>query len=228
MSMKTKSYIQEAIALRRAGYSYSLIQERIPVARSTLSRWLADIPFIPNHEVEQRIGRALAAAIAAKHKLKEASYKEARLLARADLRKHPHQSFLLLGLGLYMGEGEKNNNVGLANADAEIIKLFIRWLKTCYRVDISHLTLAVHAYTDTDVWTVEAYWSEQTGIPRQQFGKTQIDRRKKGNRMKHKRLPYGTAHVRVRSNGKKEFGVLLSRRIEESIKLLSKNIAGVM
>lgn len=222
--MHKASYIELATKLRKQGYSFTMIQERVPVAKSTLSRWLKDVPFTANKQVQQRIGYALSKAIEAKQNIKQASYAHASALAQKDLDTNRSSTLLYLGLGLYMGEGEKNNNVGLANSDAEIIRLFITWLHRCYGVTHKYLTISVHLYEDTDIEAAKSYWSHITGISLQQFGKTQIDTRKKISSMKRGKLPHGTAHVRVKSNGKKEFGVLLSRRIEESIRLLPQTM----
>lgn len=215
-----------ALRMRKDGYSYSLIQEEVSVAKSTLSRWLKDVPYIPNQEVRKRIGNARAAAGKAKHDMKLLSYQQARMLAEHDFTHINNKSLHCLGLGIYMGEGEKNDNVGLANSDPVIIKLFIRWLQECYGVGLEHLTASVHIYPDHDEQLVCRYWSSVTGISTASFGKTQIDRREKKRTTKYRKLPYGTVHVRVKSNGKKELGVLLSRRIEESITLLAT--AGVV
>lgn len=220
--MRDSSYKEKAIRLRREGYSYNLIREHVPVSKSTLSLWLRDVPYTPNQAVVRRIGRARALSGKAKHDAKMASIQIAARLAAADLKVHKNQKLLCAGLGLYMGEGEKNQTVGIANADPKLIALFIHWLEEIYGITVDHLTLAVHAYTDTDSEVCEQYWSDVTGIPREQFGKIQIDMRKKTGGIKKNRLPYGTAHVRVRSNGKKEFGVLLSRRIEEGIRLFQQ------
>lgn len=57
------------------------------------------------------------------------------------------------------------------------------------------------------------FWSKATGIPKKQFGKTQIDRRTNKSEKKKRKLPYGTIRLTVRTKGKKEFGVSLHRRI---------------
>ena len=52
-----------------------------------------------------------------------------------------------------------------------------------------------------------------TGLSKNQFTKNTIDTRKK-KPSKRGKLPYGTAHLTVRSNGNKEFGFFLGRRIQ--------------
>ena len=106
--MHKASYIELATKLRKQGYSFTMIQERVPVAKSTLSRWLKDVPFTANKQVQQRIGYALSKAIEAKQNIKQASYAHASALAQKDLDTNRSSTLLYLGLGLYMGEGEKN------------------------------------------------------------------------------------------------------------------------
>ena len=49
------NYLKEkAIELRKAGWSYNTIKEKIGVSKSTLSNWLSRIPFIPNEEIIKR------------------------------------------------------------------------------------------------------------------------------------------------------------------------------
>ena len=211
-----------AIQLRKKGYSYSLISEKIGISKSTLHYWLAEIPYTPNAEVKKRIGKALARSGEVKHKMKMETFRKAKELAIVDVGTMSDKDLFMLGLGIYIGEGEKNENIGVINADPRIIVLIIRWFITICDLDKSHFTLAIHLYPDNDVATCLTYWSKVTGIPHAQFGKTQIDKREKKGTHKRGKLPYGTAHLRVKSNGKKEFGVLLSRRIHAWMNLVLK------
>ena len=52
-----------------------------------------------------------------------------------------------------------------------------------------------------------------TNIPLSQFGKTQIDARENKSNKKKRKLPYGTAHLTIKSIGNRNNGVLLHRRI---------------
>ncbi len=204
---------ERAIALRKEGYSYNLIAERLSVSKSTLSVWLAQIPYVPNEIVEGRIGRARAAMTKSKHEQKLNSYKEAASLAKNDIGGLKKRDLFMLGLALYIGEGEKNENVGIINADPRIILTTMRWLQKCYQVPQENFTLAIHLYSDNNRTASLQYWSEITHIPLSRFGKTQIDLRPNKKDSKRGKLPHGTAHLRVRSLGNKQFGVLLSRRI---------------
>lgn len=211
---------EKATQLRRAGFSYNLIAEEVGVSKSTLSVWLADIPYTPNEEVKRRIGTSLAAASLAKHKQKTASLEEARKLAQEDIGSYTDRDLFMFGLALYVGEGEKNGNVGIVNANPYIITTAKQWLQKFYGIPDSSFTLAVHLYPDNDKDLSLQYWSQHTKVPLKQFGKTQTDRRRNKRSGKRGKLPYGTAHLRVRAAGNKAHGVLLSRRIQAAADII--------
>jgi hypothetical protein len=212
--MKNASLKEIAIKLREEGYSYGLILEQVPVSKSTLSVWLAHIPYTPNKKVVERIGSALAASGLVKHKQKTASYKEAEMLAKSDIGSCTERDLFMLGIALYIGEGEKNDNVGIINSDPLIIVMTMNWLKKFYNVPQVNFTLAIHLYPDNNSEASLEYWSKQTGIPVSSFGKTQVDRRQNKSMGKRSKLPHGTAHLRVRANGNRQLGALLARRIK--------------
>lgn len=218
--MTKTSVKEEAIRLRKQGYSYNLIADKHNVSKSTLSLWLADIAYTPNEEVITRIGKARAASGVAKHKQKINSLAQARVLAETDVGKFSNRDLFMIGLALYIGEGEKNNNVGVINADPRIIVTTVKWLQKFYNVPKSNFTLAIHLYPDNNSQASLQYWSKLTKIPTSQFGKTQVDRRPNKQSGKRGKLPHGTAHLRVKAMGNKDFGVLLSRRIKSAMDIV--------
>lgn len=213
---------EQVINLRKQGYSYNLITAKIPVSKSTLSVWLAQIPYTPNQVVLDRIGNSRAAATKAKHELKLQSYAEAKLLAKTDTGTISRRDLFMLGVALYIGEGQKNDTVGIINSDPRVITLAMRWLQECYRVPLESFTLAIHLYSDNNRLASLRYWSEQTDIPQSQFGKTQIDLRPNKKGSKRGKLPHGTAHLRVKALGNKRHGVLLARRIKAAMDIVLK------
>lgn len=115
------------------------------------------------------------------------------------------------------------------NSDPEVIKTAIKWFKEVCDLNTENFTLTIHTYPDNNLKETINYWSKITGIPKKQFGKTQIDRRTNKSKKKRGKLPYGTAKLSVKSNGKKEFGVFLHRRIMGWIEASLKQInAGVV
>ena len=212
--MNREELKNEAIALRKQGYSYTGISQRIPVAKSTLSDWLSGMEYVPNKETLEKIGKARIASNAFKKRAKSEAVSSAKAQAEIDIGKITKRDLFMLGIGLYLGEGTKtHNNVRVINANPEIITLAIRWFREICGLDVDNFKIRLHIYPDSDIEECQKYWSSQTKLPRKCFYKAHIDTRKDKKNFKRRKLPFGTAHLSVKSNGKKEFGVVLSRRI---------------
>lgn len=206
---------EKTVQLRKNGYSYTYIINKTGVSKSTLSGWLAKIPYQPNKETIDTIGKARAASGLAKSRLKLESIEKACVQAKDDIGKLSKRDLFMLGLGLYLGEGSKsNNNVRIANSDYRVILFAIRWFHEALGLPKKNFSLRVHTYPDSDEKEVFKFWSKVTGFSAGQFMKSQVDYREGKKVSKKGKLPYGTAHLSVRSCGQKEFGVFLSRKIE--------------
>jgi len=214
---------EKAINYRKKGYSYNMISQKIGVNKSTLSNWLNKTPFSPNKEVVKRIGSAKLKSASFKHNKKLAEISEMKGLAEKDLGKITKRDLWFLGIGLYLGEGNKSyENVSFSNSDPETIKIIVKWFKEICLFKNKNFNPFVHAYPDNNIEETISYWSKITGIPKNQFGKTYIDKRTNKSGVKRKTLPYGTLDLRFRSFGEKEFGRRLHRRIVGWIELAIK------
>lgn len=86
----------------------------------------------------------------------------------------------MLGIGLYIGEGSKTQEiVRIVNSEPEVICLAIRWFEEGLGLNKSNFAPIIHLYPDNNVQKSLTFWSQITGIPLSQFGKTQIDTREK-------------------------------------------------
>jgi hypothetical protein len=213
--MKPLSFKEKAINYRKRGYSYGMILERLELSKSTLSDWLKEIPYKPNKEVIKRVGLARMKSAQFKHNQKVANIRAVKKLAKRELGKLTKRDLWFLGIGLYWGEGDKSSNEGISvvNSDPETIKTMIKWFREICGLATKNFAPTIHAYPENNIAEEINYWSKLTGIPKEQFNKTQIDRRTNKSKMKKRKLPHGTLRLAIRSNGKKEFGVFLHRRI---------------
>ena len=209
------NYLKEkAIELRKAGWSYNTIKEKIGVSKSTLSNWLSRIPFIPNEEIIKRIGKAKLKSALIKQKVKFDSFNDAKKQAKKDIGILSKRDLFFLGIGLYLGEGEKGHeNIRLVNADPKIIKLVIKWFCNMEGIKIINFKPYIHLYPDNNIQETLEFWSKETTIPLKQFGKVFIDTRKNKSKLKKRKLPYGTMHLRIKSFGDTNLGVNLHRKI---------------
>lgn len=223
-SLKSKT-----IKLRKAGYSYSIIRDKTGVSKSTLSNWLNSIPFRPNQQVLNKIGKAKLKSGLFKHNQKLQEINEMRDLSSKELGEITKRDLWLLGIGLYLGEGGKAyEQVRFSNSNPEVIKIAIAWFKGVCNLENKNFVPYIHVYPDNNIKEALIYWSNITGIKKEQFGKIQIDRRTNKVAIKRKSLPHGTLHLQIRSGGNKEFGKRLHRRItgwiESSIEKINAGI----
>src|SRR3989344_273233 len=165
---------QNALKLRKAGYSYSMIGKKLDIAKSTLSNWLTNVPFIPNKEVLQRVGKAKLKSALHKQKIKFKNIERMKRGAAKEIGELSLRDIFMLGIGLYLGEGSKSQEqVKIVNADPIIIKLAIRWLKEFGGVRTEHLRVSIHGYPDHNINKIVRFWSKELNIPTGQFIKTQ-------------------------------------------------------
>ena len=212
--MHTQKIKQKAIELRKAGYSYNYIMKHVPVAKSTLSEWLYDIPFTPNKYTQETIGNARLASGVYKNNIKKESMKNASEDAFKRIMSLSERDICMLGLGLYIGEGGKTGGITrIINSDPRIITMVLRWLQIEFGVKVENLKVRLHVYPDTDIVQAVKYWSKMLSIDKKYFSKPIIDLRTNKKTSYVGKLPHGTAHVTVKSLGDKKLGVYMHRSI---------------
>lgn len=212
----------QAIEMRLAGYSYNMIKDKLGVSKSTLSNWLNQIPFTPNKQVLERIGAGKLKSALFKQKIKLDSMERAREEAKSEIGKLSKRDLFMLGIGVYIGEGDKTfEHVKVANSDPKIIKLAIKWFCDICGAKKANLRPRIHLYPDNDIDQCLKFWSKILNIPISQFGKTSIDARTDKKAIRKNKLPHGTLHLKLNANGLPYLGVLLHRKImawiEESL-----------
>jgi hypothetical protein len=218
---------QKAIRLRKKGWSYTTISEQLKVSKSTLSHWLAQIPYKPNEETTKRIKDGPAKSAFLSHEKKLQAIKTAKLQAAAELKNLSQRDLWMLGLGLYIGEGSKiHEYTRIVNSDPNVIKLAIKWFRDVCRIPTENFFLTVHLYPNVSAIEAINFWSKIAGVPVTQFGQTQIDKRLNKTAKKQRVLPFGTLHISIRSCGHPEFGVLLHRRIMGWVEEIYKQTRG--
>lgn len=223
--MKPKNIKQKAIELRKQGYSYNMIIQKLLLSKSTLSNWLREMPFEPNQEVLNRVKDGRLKSARYKYKQKITNIKDMRSLAKKELGNISKRDLQMLGIGLYLGEGSKvHENIRITNSDPRIIKIGMKWFREVCGLKNENFGLLVHLYPDSNVKKSIEYWSQITGINKKQFNKTQIDRRINKSQKKKHMLPHGTLHINVKSCGNKKFGVSLHRKIMGWIEVVEKQL----
>jgi predicted transcriptional regulator len=210
-----------AIKLRRENKSYNEISQILGVSKGTLSAWFKNYSFskkVRNLLVQQfqkksanRI-RELAMANKEKwEKWREKARQEAAICF-ASLKNNP---LFVAGLMLYWAEGDNKpeNPFRLSNTDPRMIKLYVKFLTEALDVKKESIHLALILYPDLSEKECIKFWSDNTGINKSQFYKTQFIK----GRHPTKRLTHGICMVICGNRQLKERALLW-------IDLLSKNL----
>ncbi|MEI6396532.1 MAG: hypothetical protein WCO48_00425 [Candidatus Taylorbacteria bacterium] len=209
---------KRAIGYRKKGFAYGYISQKLNVSKSTLSCWLRNVDFLPNETTKQSILKGQKMGVVGKRVDKIRSLIEADRYAEGMIGKLSHRDLFLLGVGIYIGEGSKTHNIlRIVNADPRIIRFSIIWLNKCFNVPNTNIRVRLHIYPDSDEDAALQFWVRQLKIPKSSFLPCYIDRRLNKKTKKAGILPFGTAHLGVKSYGDKELGVLLHRKILATI-----------
>lgn len=210
----------KAESLRHQGISIKEISRKIGVSQSTVSRWCSDI-ILSSYQrstlekKRQEAGaKALAPWIRRNRELKQDDIKNQNLRGRQDLGHMTKRDLLLLGLGLYWGEGYKRGSQewGFTNSDFGMIRVILSWLHKCYDIPIERIIarLTINSRYKTQTERITNMWVRETGIPHSQFGKPTFIHGYNSSKLREESYR-GTLRIKVRR------GTSLRRRILASI-----------
>lgn len=215
---------EQALALRRNGHSYNFIAKHIGVSKSTLSVWLAEVPYTPNEETIRRIGAARAAATLAKANQKQESIRQAGYMAHLELGNLSFRDRFVLGLGLYLAAGVKTDiETRLVHSDPKVAAFMLAWLEDCLAIPRKNIRIRLHCSASVNRDDAISFWSQSLSLPLRQFHDPVVDQRRTAATSKKGRAQYGTAHIMVRSLGERRFGVFLARKIRAWTEIVLEN-----
>ena len=156
--------------LRAEGYTLYEIAEQLGVAKSSVSLWVRDVPFVarrPNYR-RWEPGRPPTGPM----RRKQEEIKRLREQGRATIGQLTERDFLIAGVALYAGEGSKGGGeVQFPNSDPLMILFFCTWLRAFFEIDESRLRLRLYLHEGLDLEAANAFWSDLTAIPLSQFGR---------------------------------------------------------
>ena len=194
----------QAQKLRRKGLSYKEILTKIYVSKSTISSWCKDIELTKEQKLrllsKKQFGQRKGSLVAADNK------RRARILrtelirkeAKKEVGKISKRDKFIAGVALYVAEGQKGDGKGgFANSDPELIKFMTKWFMQIAKLPLSKLRGAIWLHEGLSETKAKNFWSELTGIPKNQFHKTYIARVKSDSRKIRKNIhQYGVFAIR--------------------------------
>jgi hypothetical protein len=102
---------------------------------------------------------------------------------------------------LYWAEGGKTRNqVRITNSDPEVLRFFLRFLRTYFSVADEKVRITCHLFADhlSRQFEIEQFWLDELELPRASLGKSVVNVYSKYSKKKRQnRLPYGTCRLVV-------------------------------
>ncbi len=202
---------ERAIQLRKDGKTYSEILKEIPVAKSTLSEWFKEVN-LSKRQIQKLTEKKLAASKRggiAKRLQRLNRIKNIREEALKDIKHISDRELWLIGIVLYWAEGSKEkeyhpgSRLNFSNSDANMIKLYLKWLREVCKVmeDKIELEIYIHENSKNDIEKVKKYWSKVTNFSINRLRKIYYKKNKiKTNRRNKEDLYYGGIRVTVKSS----------------------------
>ena len=122
-----------AIDMRKRGISYSEIENRIHIPKSTLSYWLKNIKLTPEQTKKLNDKRTEVVKANALKKVSRTSrmIEEVKKSSSRDIKEISKKELWLMGVVLYWRNGNKSDlkkGVHFSSSDPDMIKLFLKWL----------------------------------------------------------------------------------------------------
>ena len=188
----------KAILLRKRGLSYNEIAKKIGVSKSTLSFWLKSVLLKPEYQKRfyTKQIEILSRGSQSQKERRAREVKEIIQKAKSEI-KFPLslEAYRLMGAALYWAEGSKGKAFQMTNSDPYLIKFFVHWVEKNFGVPIKNLRIRLNIYPQQNEHKIKRFWSELTGIPLSNFGKSYVKPFSTG--YKKNNLYYGTARVEV-------------------------------
>lgn len=205
----------QALKLRLRGKSYNEITKVLGVPKSTLAGWFTglELSVKAKQRITDRVHQGSVAGLIKRNKLQthlaQQKAQAIRIAAEKEIGVLSKNELLILGAGLYWGEGYKRaivkngkersyHPVSLSNSDPKLVVVFLKFLREVCKVDESKIHAGLRIYEHQNSEHLLSYWSTLTKIPKERFEKFYygVSKSSLGKRP-FNILPYGTIQVRI-------------------------------
>lgn len=188
----------KATRLRKRGLSYNEIRKKVDVSKSTLSLWLKAIRLKPEHRRRLYTKQIEILSRGPKSQKERRAREVEEIIKKAEdeiVRPLSSETQRLMGAALYWAEGSKGKMFEITNSDPYLILFIVRWIESIFGIPAANLKARLNIYPQQSETKIKKFWSELTGIPLENFGKSCVKPLSKG--YKKNNLYYGTVKVEV-------------------------------
>ena len=188
--------------MRKRGFSYSEIENRIHIPKSTLSYWLKNIKLTSEQTKKLNDKRIKVAKANALKKVSKTQrmIEEIKNSSSQDVKEISKKELWLMGVVLYWKNGNKSDlkkGVHFSSSDPDMIKLFLKWLQEVGEINNGEIKFDIFLksnYKNQSAFKGEAadYWSKISGFPKTDFQKFYFQKTNKTNKKS-----YGFLRIKV-------------------------------
>lgn len=206
MAKRLTAEIKEEIKrLRSQGWSLPEIRRKFKIGAGTVLRHTEGVQILPEYWEIWRLkqGGSVHRKILAEN---EAYKKASKIIGSLNDKERE-----VILTSLYWGEGGKHD-FNLTNTDPDLIRVFVKGLTEIYDIPVSKIRLSLRLYEDLDKNKCIDYWSQITGVPKENYRSINVLVGKKLGK-----LMYGMCRLRIEKGGDMlKYLKALRRRIIET------------
>lgn len=221
-----------AIDMRTKGLSYSEIENKIHVPRSTLSYWLKSLKLTEEQKKKLDDIRIKALQAGAQKKITRTKdqIEKIRSSAAQNVKEISKRELWLMGVVLYWRErllsGNENDlrkGVKFTSSDPYLVKLFLKWLQDIGRIKNEEIEfdIFIRGSEQDPIESIKKFWSEVTEFSVDCFTHVYYQKskpkRKKGSRIISNKTKFGLLRTRVKASS------MLARQISGWVRGIIKN-----
>ena len=200
--------VSEKLEARRLrmeeGASIKVIAAKLEVAVSSVSRWVRDIELTPEQldalrARNPRLNSQLRGHLvrSERTRMQRAAWQE---VGRADAR--GGDQLHRLGCMLFWAEGTKSRNaVRFTNSDVAMMRLFRRFLCTCFEIQPEQLRFTVNCFLGNGLSLdeIEAFWLSELALPPSSLRPAAVNRVSASSSRTGRTLLHGTGQLSLYS-----------------------------
>ncbi|MCA9360756.1 helix-turn-helix domain-containing protein [Candidatus Nomurabacteria bacterium] len=221
--VRNEEKYQQAISLRKRGFTLEEIAKYCDISKSTASLWLKNKAFSAQVKKQnvKRAGQENAKRLKLVNKARSGErltrYKDAVKSAETEYKHYKNNPLFVAGLMLYLAQGDLKEArvIRLSTHHVESHKIFIKFATEYLGVEKARLRFWILLYSDLKEEKCMKKWKTYTGIPYSQFFKNQVI----GNHSKKRTLHFGVGNTII---GNTVLKYKLNRWIELATKELTK------
>lgn len=169
---------RKAELLRKQGFSYQSITNKLSIPKSTLATWFSQLPWSSkirhtlSINAQESARQRMTAMSHRARKNRELRYRQRRIEAQRSFPVYKNDLLFIAGLVIYWCEGDNkitNGIVRATNTDPVMLRIFFRFLKKYLKVPPDRVRAYLVLYPDLHENTCLRFWSQSIGLPQKAF-----------------------------------------------------------